>query len=961
MWTTAGGGGRAARGQAAIGVALSLAMTSGVVCAGEAASIQSGDDRQQFFNATSPSISFEEVSEREGISWSGVGGNPAFSISWLDFNRDGWPDLWVAPHGYNRASEKLPSLYLRRAGAEFADDFRADWIPQGRGGDSHGSTWVDFDNDGDPDLFVSQGAQKGVGSGPKLLFVNDDGVLRDEAEPRGLDYPLGRGRSSSWFDWDGDGLLDVLMAVGVRPDGKAPTAFFRQTPLGTFVNATGAVALDLKAEARFADLADLSGDGQPDLLITMPEAKGTSPVAIYDISGATFRDITGLVMPAQQVAGKDFQAPISDVVVADFNNDTFLDLLITRFVNEVAGSGVSQWGKELVSADLVASRGEVGLRFSSEGDGVYFNRYHFSRPLPESKVFIGWGGRHPASFGFKLSSADPTAWGIMPHAVGAQTALYIGYDPVRATWEALLSSPTEKPSRLLIKGDRGIKDLSGLGFGPLDVSKNAVSPLLLLYEPTTGRYVDRTSGSGLDDPGLCQSAAAGDFDNDMDVDIYMSCDYFSYSVDNKLYENLGDGSFRMVPGAGGASGRAVGPHYLDFGLGARLAMADYNNDGFLDLFLGPTVAVATGDRTAFLGAPPQLFRNRGNDYHWIELELEGVRSNRDGIGAEVLVTAGDITQVRHQGGGMHHFAQNHARMHFGLGKEKRISEIMVRWPSGITQRVADVPADQVLTVIEPSRPRWEGTPTYEPGSTAGVFLWKDTQSGDFEVRASAGGKETGFQIKLISTRPIVGVPVGLEADDNWTAGRYGLSLLAAVGAADDLEDGLTFRIERGAKTLLAVEQDGEANPRQLHVGAKGLPLSPAGWIVSGDALQRGTAPKPGAQAGLWIGRGERPKLVEVRFSGNGKLIHRTEVDLIAEKRISSIVPRNLEAGDRLRRGVNTVRLVSRVSGGWDGVDLEMAPESEVGIAYRQDFLFQPRSVTTGAGQDLGEPNAYWVE
>ena len=98
----------------------------------------------------------------------------------------------------------------------------------------------------------------------------------------------------------------------------------------------------------------------------------------------------------------------------------------------------------------------------------------------------------------------------------------------------------------------------------------------------------------------------------------------------------------------------------------------------------------------------QLYRNVGNGNHWLEVDLEGTASNHDGIGARVDVTAGGITQVRIQDGGIHHRGQNHSRLHFGLGKNERVEKIRVQWPNGTVQKLPGVEANQLLHIKEPA-------------------------------------------------------------------------------------------------------------------------------------------------------------------------------------------------------------------------------------------------------------------
>jgi hypothetical protein len=174
----------------------------------------------------------------------------------------------------------------------------------------------------------------------------------------------------------------------------------------------------------------------------------------------------------------------------------------------------------------------------------------------------------------------------------------------------------------------------------------------------------------------------------MDVDIYLSCTSSVINLSNILYENQGDGTFTAVPGAGGAPGSTLGK-------GDIVTTADYDNDGFLDLF------VTNGWSTySFNHGPYQIYHNVGNDNHWLEIDLEGVLSNRDGVGSRVLVTAGGVTQLREQNGGMHRFAQDYKRIHFGLGDNTLVDKITIHWPSGTVQEIKNIPADQILQITE---------------------------------------------------------------------------------------------------------------------------------------------------------------------------------------------------------------------------------------------------------------------
>jgi len=94
----------------------------------------------------------------------------------------------------------------------------------------------------------------------------------------------------------------------------------------------------------------------------------------------------------------------------------------------------------------------------------------------------------------------------------------------------------------------------------------------------------------------------------------------------------------------------------------------------------------------------QLFHNQGNDNHWLKLQLIGGVSNRDSLGAKVWVTAGGETQFHEKRDESPHFAHYNGPLHVGLGTNAVVDEVRIEWPSGITQVLTDVQADQLLTV-----------------------------------------------------------------------------------------------------------------------------------------------------------------------------------------------------------------------------------------------------------------------
>jgi hypothetical protein len=120
------------------------------------------------------------------------------------------------------------------------------------------------------------------------------------------------------------------------------------------------------------------------------------------------------------------------------------------------------------------------------------------------------------------------------------------------------------------------------------------------------------------------------------------------------------------------------------------AFGDFDNDGSVD------VVVSTNDGT------PVLLHNNGAKNHWIMINTVGRSSNRDGIGARIRVTGSSgLKQYGFVSTASSYLSASDKRVHFGLGSDRRVRQIEIRWPSGATQTLNDLAADQILTVIEP--------------------------------------------------------------------------------------------------------------------------------------------------------------------------------------------------------------------------------------------------------------------
>jgi enediyne biosynthesis protein E4 len=228
---------------------------------------------------------------------------------------------------------------------------------------------------------------------------------------------------------------------------------------------------------------------------------------------------------------------------------------------------------------------------------------------------------------------------------------------------------------------------------------------VLYHNNGDGTFTDVTAKAGVAAGGWSVSAGFFDYDNDGKLDLfvtrYMEWDtkhsktcggeWHTYcppeefpATTSILYHNNGDGTFSDISAAGGsgitttASSRGI-------------AVGDLWNDGRISAVINNMNAV-----------PSLLVNQIRNPNHWIAIHTIGTKSNRDGIGARIRVKTAARTLVDEVRSGSSYISNSDMRVHFGLGKSDKVDWVEIRWPSGLTERFANLPVDQIHTLKEGS-------------------------------------------------------------------------------------------------------------------------------------------------------------------------------------------------------------------------------------------------------------------
>jgi hypothetical protein len=612
----------------------------------------------------SAQFGFEDRTDFAGIDYTGE----SYGSSWGDLNADGLPDIYVNHH------REKPSLFVNNGDGTFTDIIKVfDDVLIWREKpflDQHGAAWGDFNKDGFQDLFQSLGA-----ADTNQFMVNFNGSLVEQAALYNIEYRIWPGRLPMWMDVDINGTLDFTVMQRGRP------RILTQSGNGSFSDVTIPVGAFCD-DNQWGHLADVNGDGRIDLLCS---GESTWPNKIYDMTTVPFENITS-ALPSTSA--------VTDSITGDFNGDLKTDFFVVRGTLRPSDAAITASNE--IQAHLVtdSSRQET-IRFQTSGTLMVYLSWSARN---RNRIKIGASGFNPTGFtgdepiNFMLDPANPSTHGIMSNNPSVDEGMYIGYDPATETWTINVSpGSTWTYTYWILTSTAPVANLVLTGPGG---AEDGLEPALMMSGP--GGYTNQRVAAGFTSKLNCAGAVPGDFDNDMDLDIYLICRDGVTNTANLLFENQGDGTFIEVPGAAGAQG----PIGFNLGNGESATTADYDLDGFLDLYLTNGLNLYP-EPPASLGGSDVLLRNTGNANSWVQLELLGLTSNAPAVGARVLATAGGVTQMREQNGGYHRWSQDLQRLHFGLGTNSAV-DIEVRWPNGVTETYTGLAANKIYRVTEGS-------------------------------------------------------------------------------------------------------------------------------------------------------------------------------------------------------------------------------------------------------------------
>ena len=550
------------------------------------------------------------------------------------------------------------------------------------------AVWLPFESR----LRISQlhelSAQTGAGDslGFRLTDVTSQAGVRFQHNSGafgGKFLPETLGSGCAFFDYDRDGWQDILLINGADWPGhrrsRTTLRLYHNNGNGTFTDVTSRAGLDVELYGMGVAVGDYNNDGFLDLLITC-----VGQNRLFRNTGkGSFVDVTN-------ASGLGKREGFSTSALwFDYDRDGLLDLFVCNYVKWSPEHDVfcSLDGKHKSYCTPEAYRGETCWLFHNRGNGT------FEDVTASSGIFDS----SSKSLGVALCDENHDGWPDLLVANDTQpNKLYRNQHDGTfkdAAVEAGLAFSNEGRARAGMGVDIADFDNSGT---PGVAITNFDNEMIGLYRLSGKSFEDIATQAGV---GVASRNSLGfgcaflDVNLDGWLDFVVANGHIDETVRNirgnvgyaqppQLFLNNGKGSFRDVA-------TEVGGGFDQPKVGRGLAFSDFDRDGDLDLL------ISTNNGPAYLYRNDQLTGNRS-----IRFRLVGTKSNRDAIGAIVRASSGGLTQSRMVKGGSSYLSQSELPVTFGLERQDHIERVVIEWPSGRTEEYTNLLAGHCYECVE---------------------------------------------------------------------------------------------------------------------------------------------------------------------------------------------------------------------------------------------------------------------